>query len=713
MRGWGLRFGFGFVRSSTNGVQVSAPPALGYTPAFAVSRNGAGIYSHNFDVIAVRPTVTHTVYCGAGGSNAADGLTWANRVRSLKQAMVLAGALGTQGVSKVRILAQAGEYKYSSVDGGGIQDSFAKQTSSRDMVIEPCDASGNPVATGKIVSINDQVMPSFSLVSGSVYVSTYTTEIPGNVVCDRTNLNAKANPQALRPVTGTFANEAAIVTAVNTMWTQYGHGASYLDTTNKKLYVRLFDNRAPDTSLVVFRTDENFYLTGYFTGAPTTYSPQTLWMRNVSLWGGLCFKAFLYAPQGNAAVVYRADCETLYGYINGYSIDGTCVSYSVRCLSADSFGDGSNYDTSAPAVGAPQSVAIELDCASDWCGNNDNTGDASANASSCHVSWIAVRVNHAANRTQNRAFHDIKDAKSWNLGCIASDCRQTGVQSGAFAAGFPPSTGETATVWLDGCSSVNNAFDLEAYKGGVLYYANMNTAGYVNDTATGGTILAYNSPPILPGATGTLSAAALSSSTVQLTFAAGTGATSYQYRVGGGTALALAGDKIVTGLNPSTAYSFEVRSVNLDGASAWSNVASTTTPASASPVETLTNGAMSASTTWDKLFGGWSISGGLMRLAAVGAFNDSGQAVAVTAGKYYELVYTISSYSAGSIQPRLEGTTTAGFTTRSANGTFTERVLANTGNNRFSFITTAGPATMNIDNVSLIGPYDTSTVGGA
>jgi glycosyltransferase involved in cell wall biosynthesis len=81
----------------------------------------------------------------------------------------------------------------------------------------------------------------------------------------------------------------------------------------------------------------------------------------------------------------------------------------------------------------------------------------------------------------------------------------------------------------------------------------------------------------LPGATGTLSVSGASRSTVQLAFALATGAAFHQYRINGGSEQTLEGDKIVTGLAPSTTYDFQVRGVNQAGGGAWSNVAAGTT----------------------------------------------------------------------------------------------------------------------------------------
>ncbi|MDB5622020.1 MAG: hypothetical protein JWR39_583 [Devosia sp.] len=126
----------------------------------------------------------------------------------------------------------------------------------------------------------------------------------------------------------------------------------------------------------------------------------------------------------------------------------------------------------------------ELDCAFLWCGNNSRA-DTSRNASSAHINCVGIRVNSRALQTQNRAFHDIQNAKSWNLGCIGQACRQPGPQSAAFASGYDPHSGETAEMWLDGCLSLGNAADLQAYRGGMLFLTNMGALADFK-TATNG-----------------------------------------------------------------------------------------------------------------------------------------------------------------------------------------------------------------------------------
>jgi hypothetical protein len=83
-----------------------------------------------------------------------------------------------------------------------------------------------------------------------------------------------------------------------------------------------------------------------------------------------------------------------------------------------------------------------------------------------------------------------------------------------------------------------------------------------------------------PGTVSDLTAAAASGSQLQLAFTAPANAVSYEYRLNqGGSAITLAGDLIVDGLDASTQYDVEVRGVKYNRQGAWSNVATATTSA--------------------------------------------------------------------------------------------------------------------------------------
>jgi hypothetical protein len=125
------------------------------------------------------------------------------------------------------------------------------------------------------------------------------------------------------------------------------------------------------------------------------------------------------------------------------------------------------------------------------------------------------------------------------------------------------------------------------------------------------------------------------------------------------------------------------------------------------------NGTFASNTIWAGAgFSGKTISGGTANFVSSPTFNGFTQTIAPVGGKYYELTWTILSYSSGSVRPQTSGGAGSTGTIRSANGTYVERMLVGAGDNNFVFqLTVTG--TLSVDNLTFIGPYNTSTVGGS
>lgn len=110
----------------------------------------------------------------------------------------------------------------------------------------------------------------------------------------------------------------------------------------------------------------------------------------------------------------------------------------------------------------------------------------------------------------------------------------------------------------------------------------------------------------------------------------------------------------------------------------------------------ITNGTFATDTDWTKGTG-WTISGGVAD--AGGGSASLTQAVTLTSGTYYQVTYTISSISTGSITAQLQGGTTVSGNPRAATGTYIEYLLAGASSNTIAFTADACDAT--IDNVIL------------
>lgn len=112
----------------------------------------------------------------------------------------------------------------------------------------------------------------------------------------------------------------------------------------------------------------------------------------------------------------------------------------------------------------------------------------------------------------------------------------------------------------------------------------------------------------------------------------------------------------------------------------------------------VTNGTMASDTAWTKGTG-WTIASGVATKAA-GTASELGQALAFVAGGTYRVTYTVGSYTAGNVRARFSGGTVRNGTLRAANGTYTEDLLANTGNVTLELSADAAFAG-SIDNVTV------------
>lgn len=135
--------------------------------------------------------------------------------------------------------------------------------------------------------------------------------------------------------------------------------------------------------------------------------------------------------------------------------------------------------------------------------------------------------------------------------------------------------------------------------------------------------------------------------------------------------------------------------------------------AAVTPANVIANGTFADATGWSNIgFSGKSVTGGKLVFASTPAYDPALYNCTLVVGKYYELTYTISGYSSGQPAPILYPQPPYG-TVRTANGTYTERLLVDSGTAALGFLTIDVTGTFSIDDVTLVGPYNTATVGGA
>lgn len=115
--------------------------------------------------------------------------------------------------------------------------------------------------------------------------------------------------------------------------------------------------------------------------------------------------------------------------------------------------------------------------------------------------------------------------------------------------------------------------------------------------------------------------------------------------------------------------------------------------------ELIQNPGFDSDTVWTKGTG-WTIAAGLASKSATGSLSNLSQVIPLVVDKAYEITFTVSGRTAGSVSPRFfVGTVVAG-TARSTNGTFTDTLTAVAGNASFAMngSTTFGGS---VDDVSV------------
>lgn len=465
----------------TTGV-VAPPSASGYAyvPPFTVTRQASGTFVTSYDIDAAKPAYANTIYVAPDGANASDGLTYANRVRSLKQAITRANALG----GTVRLLVDPGIYKLSSVVSS-VEDRFAGLAITCCLVIE-CSAPG-----GRIVSLADVIVPAFAATASnaSVFVSTYTTQAVGNIVVDFAAMDGRSRPKAFRRVFPAATNEATVVAALNARLSELtaaGNtrfaGASYVDATSKKVYLKRLSSVAPDANVTVFSSAQ--YNLNH---QPAAGQACTIWLcPELEVWGGVQPFRSVSNATGNVTV-WAKGCG--YGYSHsshGFSVSGgACSSFAVGTEVFCCGQDGFNYN----GVAGVASISFHEIGAKAFSTGLAGDADGSYNASTSHMDCRGVRVGCTYEDNSNRTIHDIQNAQTWNLGIVVNPNRFAGngqAWDASYASGLL-TLANASLVFLDACTSpAANSFDLEAYDGSKLFFANMDVSVATNDVSGSG-----------------------------------------------------------------------------------------------------------------------------------------------------------------------------------------------------------------------------------
>ena len=114
--------------------------------------------------------------------------------------------------------------------------------------------------------------------------------------------------------------------------------------------------------------------------------------------------------------------------------------------------------------------------------------------------------------------------------------------------------------------------------------------------------------------------------------------------------------------------------------------------------EIIINGDFATDSDWD-LGVGWSINNG--KAVAENATTTCNQDTSFTSGKTYKVVFTVSDYESGTVRAQFTGGGATNGTNRTANGTYTEYIVANASLTRFRLQGLGGGFTGSVDNLSI------------
>ncbi len=115
--------------------------------------------------------------------------------------------------------------------------------------------------------------------------------------------------------------------------------------------------------------------------------------------------------------------------------------------------------------------------------------------------------------------------------------------------------------------------------------------------------------------------------------------------------------------------------------------------------EMIVDGTFDDGTPWTAGLG-WAIEDNVARRTAVASASGLSQPVAFVAGARHRTMFSIADLTAPLFAVQFTGGSTRSGTSRTVNGTYTETLLANTGNNSFR-IFAGSNAAADIDNVSV------------
>lgn len=389
---------------------LSAPSWFDVTPPFPITRI-AGIVKHGYDREAWKTPGTAVLWVSAtrGNDTTGDG-SYAAPYMSWLKVMSMVAAHGTT------IYAEAGVWDRRYCMGLATMPDYD---------INVIAVGGTAVSSTRYEKSG---AANYALQGDGTYTPTSARSATVGAI-DKKFRDARGVPSRLKLV----ASQAECAATPGSMYI----GAS-------TFYVRLADDRAPDTDLVVFLGSYNGNIKlgrkYYFQGIEFEGGNDAFYNTNTVTAG--------------SRLVFDS-CGFIHSMGNGLTVYGVPTVLSINCYSYNNRQDGFNYHQGT--VNLLPVFAIEIDCQS--YSNGEADGSNNDNGSTLHENCRAIRIRTMAGNNIGPTFADVGTSKSWNIDCVdfgsaapASATNQN-VGFGAY---------DTAMMALDGCCSANSP--VQAYK---------------------------------------------------------------------------------------------------------------------------------------------------------------------------------------------------------------------------------------------------------
>lgn len=420
-----------------NDEDFTLPVAFGYTPPFSIkkSRFSGKHYASNFNLRThAGVTATQTLYVDKAATGANNGTSWADAFTVISDAISAVNQPTT-------ILIAAGQYDY---------DNSTKSTQIPAYDVEFIGVGGRVVITA-----NQYADAGAWVANGTAYEATFPNDIGKAFDFGVLDANGDAFPLEAQ----------ASIAAVQS------DGGYYWDGT--KVYVRLNDDRVPDSNLELYRGQ---IAGGEFAGIYMRGSNYSVYLEDIELRGwradirtrdisGVSTGLNLYLNNSKAS-----KCILPYGD-ELFMFDSTFVGYEPT-------EDVVNYDGNAG--GAPQYI-IEHNCTFRMTNPSWGAGSGSSQCSTTHNNCKALRINSTY---ANAYGQNIADVSGSDYVCI--DCDSTGSVSPS-QVGYFIGTGSGGNAWLYNCTSTGDTVAIQVGDAAsVAYYYNFTTDGSLD--AGAGTI---------------------------------------------------------------------------------------------------------------------------------------------------------------------------------------------------------------------------------